>query len=101
MDKGFSIYGTTKCTGCKTCEIACSYHHSKTFCPQIASIEIRRREHAGEFGIALYHYAQNKHLACDCPSGDEFCFKYCPVISREELKDILRGKIESKNEAGR
>ena len=29
-----------KCTGCKSCELACSFHHLKIFKPSMASIEV-------------------------------------------------------------
>jgi Fe-S-cluster-containing hydrogenase component 2 len=29
-----------KCTGCKACEAACSYHHGKIFSPKVASLRV-------------------------------------------------------------
>jgi Fe-S-cluster-containing dehydrogenase component len=81
---------TEKCTGCRSCEIACVYHHRRFFSRKNASIEIKRREREGEFGIVLYRHNENGHLACDCTGGDEFCLKYCPEIARDELKGILK-----------
>ena len=33
---------TSRCTGCRSCELACSYHHKKVFNPKISSIKILR-----------------------------------------------------------
>lgn len=33
---------TLKCTGCRSCELACSYHHTKKFNPYFSSINIYR-----------------------------------------------------------
>jgi len=33
---------TSRCTGCRSCELACSYHHAKVFNPTISSIKIYR-----------------------------------------------------------
>lgn len=91
---------TEKCVGCRTCEIACSYHHQKIFSRKIASIEVLRQEKEGKVSIVLYRQAEDGHRACDCDKGDEFCLKYCQEIARDELKAILDGGIaESKEEA--
>lgn len=84
---------TEKCTGCRSCEIACAYHHSRIFSRKIASIEVRRTEEEGEFGIVLYRQPENGHIACDCADGDEFCLKYCPEVARDELRSIIREKF--------
>lgn len=86
-----NVVWTGKCTGCRNCEIACSYHHRKVFSPEIASIEVRKRGE-GEFGIVLYLQAEDGHMACDCEHGYEFCLKYCQVVARDELKDILESR---------
>jgi len=54
----------------------------------MASIEVQKRAE-GDFGIKLYLQAEDGHMACDCERGNEFCLKYCQVVARDELKDIL------------
>ena len=85
-----AVIRTEKCVGCRSCEIACSYHHSKTFSRRIASIEVRRWESEGKFGIVLYQQAEDERMACD---GCKFCLKYCPEVARDELEAILEGRI--------
>jgi Fe-S-cluster-containing dehydrogenase component len=86
------VIATEKCTGCRTCEIACSYHHKGVFGRKTSSVEIRRYEERGEFGLVLYLSHEGSHMACDCTPGDEYCLKYCPEIARDELRDLLREK---------
>jgi Fe-S-cluster-containing dehydrogenase component len=83
------VMDTEKCTGCRACELACSYHHQGEFSPSISSVHIKRDDREGRIELCLYKQAEGIHLACDCPTGKEFCLKYCPVIARDELKDIL------------
>jgi Fe-S-cluster-containing dehydrogenase component len=83
-------FNAIRCTGCRSCELACSYHHQKVFSPNIASIRIQRRESIGRFTIFIYPQDYLRHLSCDCDDGKEFCLNYCPIIAREELRTILQ-----------
>ena len=83
---------TQTCAGCRSCEIACSFHHNKVFWRKISSIEVQRQEREKEFGIVIHRQPKDGHLACDCKTGHEFCLQYCPLQARDELKNILRGK---------
>ncbi len=74
-----------RCVGCRTCEIACSYHHKKIFDPKIASLEVRE---ATEWpGIAAILYEKQtaaemgSHLPCDGCEGElgALCSQYCPA----------------------
>ena len=84
------IFDTKDCTGCRTCEMACSYHHSRTFRPSVSSIEIISKPEQSGFSISFYKDSQQGHLACNgCPGLEEpFCVKYCPAVARDELKAI-------------
>ena len=72
-----------KCTGCRACEIACSYHHGKTFNPRLASLHVHRVEKEGEISIILYKdltkKEREKRFPCDgCVEEPEpLCIKYC------------------------
>jgi len=74
-----------KCTGCRTCEIACSYHHKKVFNPKIASLEVQRNEVDGTMSVMLYRQLPQEikrlRLPCDACIGEPepFCVKYCPT----------------------
>jgi len=86
----WAITSVSKCTGCRTCEIACSYHHKKIFSPAISSIEVGRAGQEGKFAIVLYEQQENGHIACDRCG---FCLQYCPVTARDELKAVLGVKM--------
>jgi anaerobic carbon-monoxide dehydrogenase iron sulfur subunit len=74
-----------KCVGCRTCEIACSFHHRKVFDPKIGSLEIREAAEWPKISILLYENqageATGSHLPCDACEGEPaaICSKYCPV----------------------
>lgn len=84
------IVYTEKCTGCRSCEIACSYHFKKIFSRRLAGIEVKRFEAEGKFGIILYRKSEDGHIACD---NCEFCLRYCPIVARDELKSIIRESL--------
>jgi Fe-S-cluster-containing dehydrogenase component len=82
---------TKSCTGCRTCEIACSYHHREVFQPSISSIRIQRDNTGAALSSMLYLKDADGHLACDGCRGLEepLCVKYCNPEGREELKHLL------------
>lgn len=63
-----------KCTGCRTCEVACSFHHERACNPAKARIHVLRWE---EDGVDVPMVCQQ----CEEP----ICVKVCPVkcISRD------------------
>ena len=75
----------SKCIGCRTCQIACSFHHKKVFDPGIASLEVRETREWPKVSITLYRDLARRnmgnHLACDDCAGESIalCAKYCPV----------------------
>ena len=82
-------FETEKCVGCRSCELACSYHHKKMFWPAISSIEVRRWEKTGRFSIVLHQRDENGRKACD---GCGLCVEFCPSGAQEELRTILQRK---------
>ena len=86
------IFETETCTGCKTCEIACSFHHRQVFSSGISSIEIVPREEALAFAVGIYKTGKEGHLACDGCKEEEtpLCIKYCPSIAQAELSNLIQ-----------
>jgi Fe-S-cluster-containing hydrogenase component 2 len=85
------ILDTQKCTGCRTCEIACSFHHQGRFRPAVSSIEILERWEELGFTVSFYQKEQGGHRSCDGCRGlpEPLCVKYCNALMREELRALL------------
>lgn len=61
-----------KCTGCRSCEIACSYHFNKVFNPDMSAIKVWRSNETGAIELWLTS-------SCDLCENEEIplCVKYC------------------------
>lgn len=68
----------SKCVGCRSCEIICSYHHKQCFSPKYSSIEISF-DNDYNINVAI---ADN----CDCTNHEAICVDFCPVNAIEILK---------------
>lgn len=86
-----TIYDTRSCTGCRTCEMACSFHHARLFRPSVSSIEVTGSAAEG-FKISLYQSPEKDRAACDgCPELEEpLCVMFCPVVAAQELAECVR-----------
>jgi len=72
-----------RCTGCRSCELACSFHLFSEFSPEQSAIRILLDEKSGEVEFKL-------HSSCDlCKEEEEAqCVKYCaPGALVRILKD--------------
>ena len=83
FDGGLSlIVYREKCTGCRICELACSYHFGRCFSRKSNSLRVKRNEEKGEFVPVIYQESIGKRKACDLCDREEqepFCVKNCPV----------------------
>lgn len=86
------VSGTERCCGCRTCELACSYHHRKVFQPSISSIEIKSIPKPFGFTATLYKESAEGHMGCDFCKGLDIpvCVQFCPTSFRDELEDFLK-----------
>lgn len=77
------------CGGCRTCEIACSFHHTGEFNPSISSIKILDKEAGPGYDVLLLEEDSEEGRACDgCQSLDEpLCMEYCK--EKEDLKEMI------------
>lgn len=77
------------CTGCRACEVVCSYHHEGFFSRKMGSIYVRRMERKGEFEIVVYKENKEGRQACDLCSGEKkpLCVRFCSTkaLSIEEV----------------
>lgn len=86
------------CGGCRTCEIACSFHHNEEFNPATSSIKILDKTNEPGFIVLLVEENDRESIACDFCEGIEvpLCVQYCK--EKEELAkmiDELKQKKES------
>ena len=70
-----------KCTGCRTCEVACAFHHGKSFGRKNSSIRVRRFERQGRFEISVHEKPEDGGVACDLCANEKvpYCVKFCPM----------------------
>ena len=85
-------FETEKCGGCRSCELACSYHHRGIFQPSISSIEITNRPKELSFDVTFYRESAEGCIACDRCKGLEvpLCVQVCPTAKRDELQSLLQ-----------
>ena len=78
------------CGGCRTCEMACSYMHTKEFSYLNSSIKIIDDEDGRGFYVWLSDKDDGKSKVCSGCKHVEipYCVQYCK--QKEELMDILK-----------
>jgi Fe-S-cluster-containing hydrogenase component 2 len=70
--KRFLCVNLAKCTGCRSCELACSFHFSEMFAPEASAIKVVRDNDNGDINLHI-------NSRCDLCQGEYFplCVKYC------------------------
>jgi Fe-S-cluster-containing dehydrogenase component len=73
------LFDFPECGGCRTCEMACSFHHMGKFNPSVSSIRIIEKERGTGFEVVLYEERDGEAFSCDLCAGDELpsCVQYC------------------------
>ncbi|MFH1090159.1 MAG: hypothetical protein V1742_01185 [Pseudomonadota bacterium] len=84
------IYEMPSCGGCRTCEMACSFHHLGKFNPSVSSIKIIDKEDTSGYVVMILEQSERRGLACDgCPGlAEPLCLEYCR--EKDELESILK-----------
>ena len=69
------------CTGCRICELVCSFHHEGVFSPELSSIRVSRNNRTGEVGVSI-------DSTCDSCKGEAqpLCVAYCLYGALREVK---------------
>ena len=82
------IFDMPSCGGCRTCELACSFHHTGEFIPSVSSLRVLDREDGPGYRVLLVTENCGESIACDgCKNLDvPLCIEYC-----KEMDDL--GKI--------
>ena len=95
------IFDMPDCGGCKTCEMACGYHHSGVFQPAISSLRVLAAEEGVGYRIMLIEHDSETAAACDgCKDLDgPLCVGFCE--KEEELRRILDDFLEKRSKTSR
>jgi len=89
------------CGGCRTCEIACSFHHKEEFNPAISSIKILDKKNEPGFLVFLVEESDEQSIPCDGCEGLRvpLCMEFCK--KKEELEKMIKELMEKKESKGR
>jgi Fe-S-cluster-containing dehydrogenase component len=85
-------FDTERCTGCRSCELACSFHHTSAFQPRVSSIEIANNPGKTGFLATFFREEFEDHKACDRCQGlpGPLCVPVCPKRSHDELENLVK-----------
>jgi len=75
------------CGGCRTCEMACSFHHTGEYNPSVSSIKILEKDSGAGFLVLLLEDKGTDGFACDRCQGLDT--PLCLQVCREE-DDLAR-----------
>lgn len=89
------ILDMPSCSGCRTCEMACSFKHKGEFIPSISSIKILNKEDESGFRILFVEESDGQAIPCDgCKEFEvPLCIQYCKEGG--DLKKILKEFIKN------
>jgi Fe-S-cluster-containing hydrogenase component 2 len=77
------------CGGCRSCEMACSFHHTGKFEPSVSSLVVIDKEDSKGFTIELIDGNRNGRFSCDECEGLEvpICVEWCK--QKDDLVEFL------------
>ncbi len=84
------------CGGCRTCELACPYHHTGEFTPAVSSLKVVEKKDSPGYFLLLKEERDPEGFACDrCEDLDiPLRVEYCREV--DDLYKILQ-EFEKKN----
>ena len=70
-----------RCTGCRMCELVCSFHFTGAFGRKSGAIEVHRNEEEAEFFPVIHKSPTDLRKTCDLCTREKthLCVKYCVV----------------------
>jgi len=76
------IHNTGACYACRTCELACSWHHKSLFWPEASSIKVSRNNLTGESYWCI-------DSTCDSCEGEvlPLCVNLCPYGALKAVEE--------------
>jgi Fe-S oxidoreductase len=94
------IFEMPTCTGCRTCEMVCSFRRYGEFKPKSAAIRIVEKAHGLGYEVHLVSDRSDNSAAC---SGCSACVESCPAgtdLHERVLLFLKEKKASSKREKG-
>jgi len=90
-------YNMLNCGGCRSCELACSFHHTGKFEPSVSSLIVIDKEDLRGFTIELLEKSEDDRFACDGCEGLEepLCIEWCK--QKDDLEKYLADFMKKKN----
>ena len=73
------VFESQRCTGCRACEIACTFHHRGEFGRHGGSLEVRRDADSGKIELVYFLEADTSRPACDLCNSENTarCVEFC------------------------
>lgn len=83
-------FAMASCGGCRTCEMACSFHHTGKFIPALSSLKIIENEDDPGFSLVILERSDGQSIACDGCQDLEvpLCVQYCR--ESEDLDEMVK-----------
>lgn len=83
-------FDMASCGGCRTCELACSFHHCGGFVPAISSMKVLEKDEGRGYLVLLKEEPDGNSPACDDCEGLDIplCLEYCREM--DDLYKILQ-----------
>ena len=85
------IFELPSCTGCKTCEMACSLQHFGEFNPEKAAIRVQEKKDRAVYLLSFSDEGDGQRASC---IGCFACVETCPV--GEDLEKLIRLQQDNK-----
>lgn len=84
------MFDMPSCGGCRTCELACSFHQQGGFVPAASSLKIVEKKDGPGYLVLLKAVADASGPACDQCAGMDIplCLEYCREL--DGLYEILQ-----------
>ncbi len=91
------IYDMPSCGGCRTCEIACSYHHTGEFGLAASSFRVIDKEDNRGATVEFLEKAEGEMPACDGCEGLDvpLCVEWCREA--DDLMSFLMDFVKKGN----
>jgi len=85
-DKGIT-FDMPACGGCRTCEMACAFHHLGEFNPKASSLQVVDKSDGPGYFVRITAESGGRRMACDLCKGlvMPLCVEYC-----RELDDLYK-----------